>query len=119
VDRAIVVLSYTCTALLDDVFRVALWQSFGVPVYELLLGPNSTLIAAECEVHEGWHVQHEAEIVFDADEVMCRLRSHAHIQTGWTGRLTREACPCGRESMRLMDLIRLAPGGRRKLAATA
>ncbi len=118
VDRAIVVLTYTCSGLLDDVSRVSLWQTFGVPVYELLLGPNSTLIAAECEAHEGWHVQPEAEIVFHADEITCLLRPHAPIQTGWTGWLDREACACGRESARLMDLSRPARN-RRRLAATA
>lgn len=119
VDRAIVVLTYSCSGLLDNVFRVALWQTFGVPVYELLLGPNSTLIAAECEAHEGWHIQPEAEIVFNGDEVTCVFRSHSPIHTGWTGRLELEACACGRSSARLIDLARPVQGARRKLAATA
>ena len=119
VDRAIVVLTYSCSGLLDDVFRVVLWQTFGVPVYELLLGPNSFLIAAECEVHEGWHVQPEAEIFFNGDEVTCLFRSHPPVQTGWTGRLESEPCACGRSSGRLMDLGRLRQAPQRKLAAIA
>jgi hypothetical protein len=119
VDRAIIVLTYSCSGLLDDVFRVALWQTFGVPVYELLLGPNSTLIAAECEAHEGWHVQPEAEIFFNGDEITCMFHSHAPVHTGWTGRLESETCACGSSSTRLMDLTRIVHSTRRRLAATA
>ncbi|MBV8072839.1 MAG: hypothetical protein JO270_23250 [Acidobacteriaceae bacterium] len=119
VDRALVVLTYTCNALLDDVFRVRLWQAFGVPVYELLIGPNSTLMAAECEAHEGWHVQPEAEISFHAGEIRYSFRSNPVVQTGWAGRLEMERCPCGRDSARLVGLERVSRQTQRKFAATA
>ncbi|MBV8550903.1 MAG: hypothetical protein JOY54_06355 [Acidobacteriaceae bacterium] len=119
VDRGITVLTYSCSPLLDDIFRVLLWQTFGVPVYELLVGPNRTLIAAECEAHEGWHVRPSADVSFVDGELMCTFRSCPPVQTGWLGRLEIEPCACGRGSARLMDLVFPMQQTRRKLAATA
>lgn len=119
VDCAVVVLTYSYTTLLDDVFRVTLWQTFGVPVYELLVGPNNCLIAAECEAHEGWHLEPEADVSLAGGEITCRLRSHAPIRTGWTGNLEAEPCACGRSSIRLIDLYRPFQASTRELAAIA
>lgn len=116
VDYAVVVLTYSYNAPLEDVFRVTLWQTFGVPVYELLVGPHNALLAAECEAHEGWHVQPETEVLFSGEEITCRRHSQAPIYTGWTGRVEQQRCACGRDSIRLMDLVRPV---RQKLAAIA
>lgn len=119
VDCAVVVLTYSYTALLDDVFRVTLWQMFGVPVYEMLVGPNNSLIAAECEAHEGWHVQPEADVWAAGHEIVCRVPSRSAVPTGWTGRIESERCACGRASQRLMDLARPTRAFRHELAAIA
>src|ERR1700761_2758956 len=57
VDHAIFVLTRCGDEPLTDVLRVALWQTFGVPVYELFMSPEGALAAWECEAHEGWHVE--------------------------------------------------------------
>lgn len=119
VDRAIVVLTYSCSKPMDDVVRVTLWQTFGVPVYELLVGPNNTLLAAECEANDGWHVQPDVEVFFADGELVCAVRSHHPVEAGWVGRLERQPCACGRTSARLLDLELASRTNVRKLAATA
>ena len=114
-----VVLTYSYSALLDDVFRVTVWQTFGVPVYELLVGPNNALIAAECEAHDGWHLEPQTAVFFAGEQITCRVGSHSPVQTGWTGRIELERCACGRDSARLMDLSRPYQPINRKLAAIA
>jgi hypothetical protein len=119
VDCAVVVLTYSYTAPLDDVFRVMLWQRFGVPIYELLVGPHNTLLAAECEAHEGWHIQPETEVFFAGEEIACRRRSQPPIYTGWIGSIEFQPCACGHKSIRLRDVCRPLPGAFRGLAAIA
>jgi hypothetical protein len=36
--------------------RDVLWKAFGLPVFEHLRGPDGTVIARECEVHDGLHL---------------------------------------------------------------
>jgi hypothetical protein len=119
IDRALAVLTYSSSPLLDDVFRVTLWQTFGVPVYELLVGPNSALVAAECEAHDGWHVQPEGDVSLIDGQIVCSFRSRPPVQTGWLGRLESERCACGRDSFRLMDLTYPMQQALRKAAALA
>ena len=58
---------------MSDVSRVTLWQGFGVPIFELYLGPDNGLLAAECGAHEGWHLEpgidcwrYEDELILDS-----------------------------------------------------
>jgi phenylacetate-coenzyme A ligase PaaK-like adenylate-forming protein len=57
VDCAVFVLTACGGTPVSDVVRVVLWQSFGVPVYELLVGVKDILLACECQLQEGWHPQ--------------------------------------------------------------
>ena len=43
--------------LLSASDRERLWQAFHVPVFEQIIGPNGELLAAECEAHDGLHVE--------------------------------------------------------------
>lgn len=98
VDTAILVTAMGASVL-GDIQRVVLWQTFAVPVYELLLSRDGTLLACECEAHSGWHLEpgmHPASATSDIDATLCA---------------------CGRSEPRIV----IPPGPRlvRVLAATA
>jgi len=44
-------------AFLTQPQRDLLWQAFGVPVFEQIIGDCGELLAAECEAHEGLHLE--------------------------------------------------------------
>ncbi len=56
VSTAIVVLTSSEDSPLTDDHRDLLWRAWGVPVFEQLRGPDGTVIARECEVHDGLHI---------------------------------------------------------------
>jgi hypothetical protein len=67
VRTAIVVLTSCEDSPLTGDHRDLLWRAWGVPVFEQLRGPDGTVIARECEVHDGLHivgsnVVHNAEL---------------------------------------------------------
>ncbi len=73
------------------------------------------LLAAECEVHEGWHVEPTAAFSVVNDELMIDLPSRNRLRTGLTGYLEDELCPCGRPGIRVMDVdAGLMQAGRRE-----
>ena len=103
-NHAIFALTDCGSAPISDALRVTLWQSFGVPVYELIIAPGCRLLAAECEAHDGWHVAQgtlpyvlKEEIVFDTVSVK-------NVHTGLSGEVDLESCECGRKSARLRNL---------------
>src|SRR5579875_755388 len=57
VDHAIFIVTECGNKPVVDTTRVVLWQTFGVPVYELFVSAAGYLLAAECEAYEGWHIQ--------------------------------------------------------------
>jgi hypothetical protein len=59
---ALVVLTDINGELLDEDYRRLLWQAFGVPIFEQLRGPDCNVIARECEVHDGLHVDLAAHV---------------------------------------------------------
>ena len=60
--------------------RDLLWTAFQVPVFEQRLGMDGTVIARECEAHDGLHL----------------------AVTGWFhGPLRKEFCECGRTEPRI------------------
>lgn len=103
-DHAVFVLTGHRDTPLRDTARSAFWQTFGVPVYELLLDSNRSILAAECEAHEGWHV--ESGTVFSTLEgQLWYRRRHGHFAgTGFTGRVEAQPCPCGRAGQRLVQV---------------
>jgi len=56
VRTAIVVLTYYEDSPLIDDYRDLLWRAWGVPVFEQLRAPDGTVMARECEVHDGLHL---------------------------------------------------------------
>lgn len=120
VNHAVVALTACGASPLSDVLRVVLWQSLGVPIFELYVGPDHRLLAFECEAHDGWHLEPGVEItVFDAELILDSPGNYG-LRTGLSGRVTEEACPCGRETPRLMDVMSFGqPGVPRSFRASA
>ena len=120
VDHAIFALTECGHKPINDVFRVTLWQTFGVPVYELFIGDTGNLLASECELHEGWHAEPNTAFSLINDQLMIDTPARNRIVTGLTGDIQHAVCPCGRTSARVLDI---RPFSRRRarqaLAATA
>jgi hypothetical protein len=123
VDRALVVLTADRVAPLSDTARVSLWQGFGVPVFELYIGPDNRVLAAECQAHEGWHLEpdtecweHNCELIFDSP-------GNYGLCTGLAATIDSASCPCGKTTSRLLNIetIRrsMATTKPRRLAASA
>jgi len=43
--------------LLTEERRDGLWQSFRVPIFEQIVTENGAVLAAECEAHDGCHIE--------------------------------------------------------------
>jgi len=68
--------------LLSAAERAWLWRAFGVPVFEQVIGPDGSLLAFECEAHEGLHIEIPA--------------------LSWEGcQVAVSLCGCGRKTPRL------------------
>lgn len=119
VDHAIFVLTNCGDEPLGDVLRVVLWQTFGVPVYELFLAADGVVAASECETHDGWHVEAGAVFSLANDELILDGFGRKRVRTGLTGTIEHTPCDCGRAGVRLMNIQRCAAQPVRRLAATA
>jgi hypothetical protein len=80
--HAVIVLSRPEERRLREEERERLWRAFGVPVFEQIIGVHGELLAAECEAHDGLHV--ESPFPQLDDEALCDTR-----------------CPCGRTTPRI------------------
>lgn len=120
IDHATFVLTACGDRPVSDICRVVLWQAFGVPVYELFVGPTGVLIACECETHEGWHVERGVTLSLVEGELMVEAPGLPDTPTGLGASIDTGICPCGRTGTRLTNIEALASRrGRRQLAATA
>jgi hypothetical protein len=70
--------------------RDLLWKAFGLPVFEQLRGADGRVVARECEIHNGLHV--------DAD-----------LPTGMAVEIVTEPCDCGLETARLRPRMTVTP----------
>ncbi|MGI8960373.1 MAG: hypothetical protein ACR2IV_11550 [Bryobacteraceae bacterium] len=102
VDRVVFVLTDCGDKPLPDISRVLLWQAFGVPVYELLVGAAGILLACECEAQEGWHPQPYATFSLSHDEVVVDALRQQRLRTGLIGYIETALCACGRPGTRRM-----------------
>ena len=97
---ALVVLTSMADGLLGESRRDQLWRAFRVPLFEQLCAADGTVMARECEVHHGLHLDPEAD------------QSPA-------GEILKGCCECGAETPRLMNLatprfgMAAVTGGRR------
>ena len=121
IDHALVILTRCGAQPLTDIRRVTLWQSFGVPLFELYLGLDHSLLAAECEAHEGWHLASGiAFATLDSGELILDGAGNSGLRTGLSAYLEEQAaCACGRSSLRLLEIELLARADSRSLAASA
>jgi hypothetical protein len=120
VDRVVFVLTQCGDRPVSDGLRLVLWQTFGVPVYELLVSTGGMLLACECEAQEGWHAQPYASFFVSHGEVLVDALRQKRLRTGLLGYVETAVCSCGRSGMRVMHAE--AQGSnevRRELAATA
>ncbi len=120
IDRALLVLTRFGSKPLNDVARVALWQAFGVPIFELYLGLDDTLLASECEAHEGWHLTSGiGSITPDTGELVLDGAGNCGLRTGLRASLDETTCPCGLTSPRVLDVEPMRRLDTRYLAVTA
>lgn len=81
-NTAIIVLTSVDDSPLADHHRDLLWGAFGVPIFEQLRGENGTVIASECEVHDGLHFRDNEAFTLE-------------------GEIVSDPCACGLETPRL------------------
>lgn len=85
--------------------RDQLWDAFGVPVFEQFRDDSGIVIARECEVHEGLHLEDST--------APDRL-------PGLAGRIITGCCECGSETPRLVRLpARVGPRREREFVRWA
>jgi hypothetical protein len=86
--HSVIVLESPGDAPLSNGERERLWRAFRVPVFEQIIGPLGKLLAADCEAHDGLHVEASGMLWADVQ---------------WPGyRLESAACGCGRKTPRLV-----------------
>jgi hypothetical protein len=120
IDRALVLLTSFGSKPLSDVARVGLWQAFGVPIFELYLGLDQTLLASECEAHEGWHLSPGIDsVTLENGELILEGAGNSGLRTGLRASMDRTTCPCGLGTTRVLNVEQLRRLDGRYLAVTA
>jgi hypothetical protein len=106
----IVVLNSVENGLLRPGERDMLWRCFGLPVFEQWLGLEGELLAHECAVHQGLHLNTNAADFEWRDgqllvtSLLARQWITHRLETGWTGEIDTRPCPCGDSRPRLRGL---------------
>jgi hypothetical protein len=94
--HAIVVMGKWEDARVTEADRERLWMRFRVPVFEQIIAGDGALLAAECEAHDGLHIEVEV------------LRPDTLRPDHWQGaalphnEIDRSPCVCGRATPRLV-----------------
>ena len=98
------------------------WRRYQVPVFEQFLGLDGELLAWECEIHHGLHVRQDAAYFesCEEDRLLVSFLNNSRLpllrlETGLTGRLIAEPCPCGDVAPRLVDMRRRIPALTRRM----
>jgi hypothetical protein len=110
---AFVVLTSLGDSPLEDHHRELLWRAFRVPVFEQLRGWDGAILARECEVHDGLHIEDAAVILhLHAEELLATQLTAftepiVRARTGLTGDIATAQCECGAETPRLRNLASL------------
>jgi hypothetical protein len=107
----IVLLTSLANQPLEQQHRDLLWHSFGVPVFEQLRGWDGNVIARECEVHDGLHVDQSAGILETSGGNLI-----VTADTGLTAEVIKENCECGAETPRLRRLVKVKANTRYAVA---
>lgn len=80
--HSVIVLWRPGEARLSEADRDTLWAAFRLPVFEQVIGKSGKRLAAECEAHDGLHIESPA-LPLDNEAVEDAL------------------CPCGRKTPRI------------------
>jgi hypothetical protein len=80
--HALIVLARPGGPRLTENDRERLWRDFRLPVFEQIIGPSGVLLAAECEAHDGLHVE-SSDLPLGRDTI------------------DTSPCPCGRRTPRI------------------
>jgi hypothetical protein len=120
---AVVVLTSLDDTPFAEHHRTLIWQAFGVPVFEQLQGWDGVVIARECEVHDGLHID-ETAVIIEKDGIELIVTQLTaledpilRVRTGLTCTIVTEHCECGAETPRLRNLtsihtkVRMAAAG--------
>jgi hypothetical protein len=96
--HALIVLRNEWEPRLTESRRAGLWKAYRVPAFEQIIDEDGTLLATECEAHDGLHIESS------------RFNSTDHqFQAG--------RCACGRFTPRLVSVQRV--DAMRRIAACA
>ena len=80
--HAVIALERPGEPMLSMAEREQLWRAFRVPVFEQIIGPGGELLAAECEAHDGLHIE-SSDLPLGRDTI------------------DTSPCPCGRKTPRI------------------
>jgi len=86
--HAVIVFRREFEPRVNDAERDCLWNAFRVPVFEQMIAADCTLLAAECEAHDGLHIESSKLAIGDRD-------------------IDRSVCACGRATPRLIGSGRM------------
>jgi hypothetical protein len=77
--HAVIALARPEEMLLTAADREQLWRAFRVPIFEQIIGARGERLAAECEAHDGLHVEAAAQdwtgFAIDEGACACGLRT--------------------------------------------
>lgn len=109
--------------------RELLWRVFEVPLYAQILSPSRSLLAWECQAHEGYHVAEQNAVfelvpgLVEPELVVTSLvdlrEPVLRLATGLTARVERSQCGCGLWTPRLVDLRACKQAAPKAMAASA
>jgi hypothetical protein len=120
VNHAIFVLTNRGELPLSDTLRVFLWQSFGVPLYEVVIAEDGNLLAVDCEADEGWHLQPGVRARLIDRELYFEVAGARPLSSGLEAAISSELCACGRSTVRISGMMPLPQHpANQLLAATA
>jgi phenylacetate-coenzyme A ligase PaaK-like adenylate-forming protein len=122
--RAIVAFTGIEHGALSTSDRNMLWQAFEVPIFEQCLAPDGSLLAWECEAHEGLHTVEENAIVERNSRsklILTSLTDHRHpairVITPLTASFHEGTCGCGQSGPRISGLAMPDPNREQALCA--
>lgn len=107
VNHAVFVLTNRGELPVSDTSRVFLWQSFGVPVYEVVIAEDGNLLAVDCEADEGWHLQPGVRARLIDRELYFEVAGASPLSSGLHAAISSELCPCGRSAARISGVTPL------------